>query len=121
VTNEKGKISEADEQARIRDDALDALRDALEWCLTPAEWASVAGILMTMDSGAGGGLDLGDPRQRKALAEATVQLELAGPRRIEEVDRPAELAPPDVRERLNVLIEELSRPGGKEGTPGGKR
>ena len=121
VTNETGRVSKDDDQARIRDDALGALRDALEWCLTPAEWAAVAGILMTMDSAAGGRLDLNDPGQRKALEDVTVQLELAGPRRIDVVDRAAQAAPPDVRERLNVLIEELSGSAGKDGTPGGQR
>jgi hypothetical protein len=113
MTNGNG---EADGEAQIRDDALSVLRDALEWCLIPAEWSGVAAILRGLDAD-----DLSEPGQLKALQDATVALEFAGPRRIEVVDSAAESVPPDIRERLNVLIDELSRAGGEDGKPGGKR
>jgi hypothetical protein len=117
MTNGNG---EADDRARIRDDALSVLRDALEWSLTPAEWSGVAAILSRLGADAGA-LDLAEPGQRKAVEDATVWLELAGPRRIEAVDHATESVPPDVHERLNMLIEELSRSGEEGGIPGGKQ
>jgi hypothetical protein len=118
VTDETG---EAGEWARTRDEALSVLRDALEWCLTPVEWAGVAAILDGLGAAEGGGLGIADPVQRKDLEDATIQLELAGPLRIETVDRAAEPTPPIVRERLNVLIDQLSRPGEQGGQPGAKQ
>ncbi len=111
---------EADNRAQVRDDALSALRDAREWILTREEWSGIAAILSSLGQEAGH-LDLAEPRWRAAVEDATVQLELAGPRRIEAVDRAAEPAPPDVRERLNKLIEELSKNGEEVAKAGGKR
>jgi hypothetical protein len=109
------------ERAQIRDDALNVLQDALEWCLTPAGWAHIAAILDGLAAGTGSGLDLGDPERRKVLKDATMRLELAGPLRIETVDSAAKPAPPEVRERLNILIDYLSGADGRDGTPGGGR
>jgi hypothetical protein len=120
VNDETGEASKAGEQARIFDDALSVLRDTLEWCLTPAGWAGIAAILDDLLGGSGV-LDLTDPDRRQAVEDVTIRLELAGPLRIEAVDRAAEPVPPDIRERLNVLIDKLSASDGKGGTPGDKR
>jgi hypothetical protein len=115
---------EADDLARARDDALRALRDAREWVLTQAEWSGIAAILNGLGLGLGretGRLDLAEPKWRAAVEDATVRLELAEPRRIEAVDRAAEPAPPEVRERINTLIEALSATGEEDGKPGGNR
>jgi hypothetical protein len=121
VTDETGEVSEAGERTRTRDEALSVLRDALEWFLTPAEWAGVAATLDGLGADEGGGLDLADPVRRKALKDATIQLELAGPLRIEAVDRAAEPVPPSVRERLSVLIGRLSTPEDQGGQPGARQ
>ena len=113
MTNRNG---DADDGARIRDEALSVMRDALEWSLTPAQWSGFAAMLSGMETDR-----LAEPEQRKALEDVTVQLELAGPPRIEAVDSAAEPAPPVVRERLNVLIDELSKPGEEDSRPGGRR
>jgi hypothetical protein len=112
------------ERPRIREDALDVLRDAREWCLSPARWADIATILDGLAARMGGGLDLTDPERLKALNDATIRLERAGPLRIEAIDRAAKSAPPDVLERLNILIHKLSESSGaqgNDGTPGGER
>jgi CATRA-Associated Small Protein len=95
-----------DQSAQIRDEALSVLRDVLEWSLTPARWEDVAGTL----DGLGTGLDLADPGQLGALAEATIALELAGPVRITKIDKSAVPAPEGVRDRVNQLIHELTQP-----------
>jgi len=76
MTNGNGEASEAADRARLRDDALSLLREALDWFLTPAEWVDVAAILHGLDLEAGG-LDLAEPARRQALEDAVVQLELA--------------------------------------------
>lgn len=106
----------ADDLARIRDDALSVLRDAREWFLTAQEWSDMAAALSGLNVD-----DLAAPERRKALEDATVWLELAGPQRIQSVNSAAEPAPPDVRERLNVLIDGLSQMAEEDSGSGGRQ
>ena len=103
-----------DQSAQLRDEALSVLRDVLEWSLTPAGWEAVTGTLDSL----GTGLDLADPDQLAALNEATIALELAGPVRITRIDKSAVPAPDGVRDRVNQLIHELTRPERSDGADG---
>jgi hypothetical protein len=96
-----------DDAARIRDDALDVLRDILGWEdvrgweLPPARWQEIAEILETVESAqASGDLD--------ALATAIKQLELLGPKRTPIGSTPTVPPPLPVRERVGRTIHELS-------------
>jgi hypothetical protein len=92
--------------AEVRDDALSALQDVLEWSLTPAHWEDVEELLDRM----GDVLDLAGTGQRDALIEATVALEQAGPVRLTKIDKSAVPVPGQVRDRVNHLVHELTRP-----------
>jgi hypothetical protein len=101
------------ETAQIRDDALDVLADVLEWSLAPARWAEVEAALATLVDRP----DLADPDQAAALSDATIRLELAGPARISRIDTSAVPVPAEVRERVNHLVHELTRPGQAGNSP----
>ena len=91
-----------DGSAQIQEDALNVLRDVLLWELSPARWEGIAGVLEALAAD----LELGD---LGTLAEATIELELAGPVRITRIGAtPTEPPPPPVRERINQLIHSLS-------------
>jgi hypothetical protein len=96
--------------AQVRQHAREVLLDVPRWSLTPSGWAAVSAILDTLATG----LDLADPDQLAALAEASVALELSAPERLTEVDKAATPAPDSVRERVNVLIHELT-PSARQG------
>jgi hypothetical protein len=91
---------------QIQRDARDVLLDVLRWRLPPDRWAEISAILDNL----GTGLDLADPDQLAALAEASVALELAAPELLTEIDKLTGPAPDSVRERVNFLIHELSPP-----------
>lgn len=84
--------------AELREDALDVLRDALDWRMTEARWGVVAEAVrrmaVTVRSGDAG-----------AFREAVYDLELAGPVRATGVgDTPTMPAPEPVLEEVNELI-----------------
>jgi hypothetical protein len=83
-------------------DAVLVLEDLLTLELSPARWEGIAGVLEALVTEVAAG-DLNN------LAEATIQLELAGPVRITRIGAmPTEPPPPRVRERINQLIHSLS-------------
>jgi hypothetical protein len=91
---------------QIRSDARSVLQDVLRWCLTADGWAEISAILDKLEAG----LDLTGPDQLAALAEASLALELAAPPRLTEIDKLTAPVPGSVRERVNVLVHELTRP-----------
>jgi hypothetical protein len=95
-----------DELTQVRDDALDILRDMLDWSMTPASWAEAEAILDRLGSAP----SLADPDELARLSDATIALELAAPPRITKIDKSAVPVPDQVRERVNQLIHELARP-----------
>lgn len=89
------------EDALIRDDALNILRDILEWKLSKVRWETVAVLLDTMAA---------DPADLDAVSAVTTKLEMAGPVRITRIGAtPTEPPPPKVLERVNTLVDKLSR------------
>jgi|HubBroStandDraft_5_1064220.scaffolds.fasta_scaffold246073_2 hypothetical protein len=93
------------DQPQVLQDAVLVLEDLLTMELSPARWEGVAGILEALAAEVAAG-DLSN------LAEATIQLELAGPVRLTRIGAmPTEPPPPRVRERINQLVHSLS---GKE-------
>lgn len=91
-----------DHPQQVLQDAVQVLEDLQLWELAPARWEGIAGILEALATEVAAG-DLGN------LAEATAQLELAGPVRITRIGAvPTEPPPPRVRERINQLIHSLS-------------
>lgn len=91
-----------DHERQVLEDAIHVLEDLLLWELTAARWEGVAGILEAVAAEVAAD-DLSN------LAEATIQLELAGPVRITRIGAmPTEPPPPRVRERINQLIHRLS-------------
>jgi hypothetical protein len=92
----------SDLPGQIRQEALSVLRGMRLWKLPHTRWEAIAGILASMTAELeAGNLD--------AVAEATVQLEIAGPVRLDWIGAPpAEEPPPPVRERINRLIHQLS-------------
>jgi hypothetical protein len=95
---------------QVRSDAVSVLRDVLRWRLTPDRWGGISAILENL----GTGLDLSNPGQLAALDEASVALELAAPVLITEIDKLTGPAPDSVRERVNLLIYELSPRAGQD-------
>ncbi|MGH3566596.1 MAG: CATRA system-associated protein [Pseudonocardia sp.] len=84
-----------------RTDALDVLRDALEWRLTEARWGSVAAAVGALVAA----LRSGDV---DAFREAVSDLELAGPVRATGFgDTPTVPAPAPVRDEINELIHTI--------------
>jgi hypothetical protein len=87
---------------QVREDAVHVLEDLRLLELSPARWEGIAGILEALAAEVAVG-DLSN------LAEATIQLELAGPVRLIRIGAvPSEPPPPLVRERINQLIHTLS-------------
>jgi hypothetical protein len=96
---------------QVRRHTREVLLDVPRWSLAPTRWAAISAILDTLEAG----LDLADPDHHlAALAEASVALELSAPERLTEVDKAATPAPDSVRERVNVLIHELT-PSARQG------
>jgi len=90
-----------DQPAQIRADALIIVRHALKWEVPLARWQVIAEILAALAAA----LDAAD---LDAVAEATIQLELAAPVRITKIGASSQPPPPPVRERLNELVYRLS-------------
>jgi hypothetical protein len=86
--------------AVIRAEALDVLKDALQWQLTETRWPAIEQVLAAMHAAV-------TDRDPDALMAATADLELAGPLRTRatRIGAPPLLpAPPKVLERLNRLV-----------------
>jgi hypothetical protein len=82
----------------LRADALDVLRDVLEWRLTGLRWTAVTAALEAMSAA----LPSGDVASFRA---AVYELELAGPLRATGFgDTPSVDPPLPVREEVNELI-----------------
>jgi hypothetical protein len=91
-----------DQPEQVLQDAVHVLEDLLVWELSPARWEGIAGILDALAA------EVADS-DLSNLAEATIQLELAGPVRLTRIGAtPTEPPPPRVRERINQLIHRLS-------------
>ena len=88
-----------DDNAEIRAEALDALLDAFRWKLAAERWQEIFQVLAGMASALEG-------NDVTALAEATADLELAGPLRIIPIGV-ASGPPPEVRDLLNRLVHAL--------------
>ena len=91
--------------ANLRSDALDVLKDVVQWRLTATRWATVRGALDAMRAAYGAG-------DADALREAVYDLELAGPVRAnslagEEIGEP----PAPVYDVANSLRHDLSGEG----------
>jgi hypothetical protein len=85
----------------VRAEAVVVISDALQWRLTAARWQAIEELLAAMDAALAAD-DL------EALAAAITDLELAGPVRITRIGAaPAVPAPPQVRDRLNRLVNSL--------------
>jgi len=85
----------------VVEDAIDALGDVLEWRLTAARWEFISGILGRMTAAA-------TQPHGVALREATVELELASPWRINRFGDEVKGPPPKpVRDRVNQLVHTL--------------
>lgn len=92
----------------VRAEALEILRDVLEWKLPPARWAGVAQIVRSMAVA----VDAGDS---DALREATAELELESPPRVTRVGAVPVPQPKQDREetiRLTDSLEPGKPPGG---------
>lgn len=92
-----------------RDDALDVLRDALQWRLADQRWAAIRAAVDALRAAVRAGDADG---ARSAVAE----LELLGPVRATPVGRAPTVPPPDpVREEINELVHTLD--GSTEPSP----
>jgi hypothetical protein len=100
ITTGRNQVTERTQQ--VLQDAVHVLQDLLLWELSPARWDGIAGILDALAA------EVADS-DLSNLAEATIQLELAGPVRITRIGAAStEPPPPRVRERINQLIHSLS-------------
>jgi hypothetical protein len=88
--------------------ARNVLQDVLRWRLTADGWGEVSAILDKLQAS----LSLPGPDQLAALSMASVALELSAPERLTPIDKLAVPVPDRVRERVNVLIHELTPPAG---------
>ncbi|WP_069766881.1 CATRA system-associated protein [Streptomyces sp. LUP30] len=86
-----------------RDDAVDVLKDLIEWELAPQRWEQVDSIVDSLaDAVARGDGD--------ALREATAELELTGPVRITRIGAKSVIpVPEETRDRANHLVHALGR------------
>ncbi|WP_333735995.1 CATRA system-associated protein [Streptomyces sp. IBSBF 2806] len=86
-----------------RDDAVDVLRDLIEWELAPQRWEQVDSIVDSLaDAVARGDGD--------ALREATAELELTGPVRVTRIGAKSVIpVPEETRDRANRLVHALGR------------
>lgn len=82
-------------------DALDVLRDALQWQLTEARWAAVRPVVDELAAAVRDG--------RVDVARAAIaDLELLGPVRAKRFDDSPTVPPPEpVREEINELVDTL--------------
>jgi hypothetical protein len=93
----------------VRAEALDVVSDIDQWRLADARWQAIDQVLAAMAAA----LETDD---LEALAAATAELELAGPVRITRIGAtPVVPPPPQVRDRLNLLVHALG------GTSAGER
>jgi hypothetical protein len=93
--------TQADAAISVHSDALDVLSNVLTWQLAAPRWQVLEKVLVAMDTA----LQAND---LEALAEATIQLELAGPVRITRIGDTSVSAPTDaVRGRVAHLIRSL--------------
>ena len=98
MTSEKHALSL---DAGLREDALDALRDALHWKLTARGWAGVAEVVAALDAA----VQVGDA---DAVQARVCELETRGPVRATGIDEdPKVCAPETVRPVLNALVRAL--------------
>lgn len=82
----------------LRADAIDVLRDALEWRLTGRRWSAVEAAVSSLTAAWRAG-DIA------ALRTGVYELELAGPVRATAIgDTPVVEPPEPVREEINELI-----------------
>lgn len=100
-----GGRSTVDADSLAREDALDVLRDALEWQLTADRWKAVEQTVDALDTA----LVVGDTA---AFREAVCYLERVGPIRATGFGQKPTVSAPDepVRERINELIHSLEDP-----------
>jgi hypothetical protein len=90
--------AEADTAKSVRSDALGVLSDVLMWQLAASRWQAIEEVLVAMDAA----LQAND---LEALADATIQLELAGPLRVTRIGGTPFSTPPDaVRGRVVQLM-----------------
>jgi len=86
----------------VHSDALDVLSEVLMWQLAAPRWQAIEEVLIAMAAA----LQTND---LEALAEATIDLELAGPVRITRIGGTSLSAPTDaVRSRVVQLIRSLN-------------
>jgi hypothetical protein len=84
----------------LRADALDVLRDALEWRMSSARWTAVAAGIEALSTA----VRSGDVARSQA---AVYELELCGPVRASGFGDPPVPAPEPVREEINELVHTL--------------
>ncbi|KAA0940810.1 CATRA system-associated protein [Streptomyces apricus] len=86
-----------------RDDAVDVLKDLIEWELAPQRWERVDSIVGSLaDALAQGDGD--------ALREATAELELTGPVRVTRIGGTSLIPVPErTRDRANHLVHTLGQ------------
>ena len=84
------------------------LQEVLRWRLNVDGWAEISAILDNLKAA----LRRADSDRLAALAEASVALELSAPERLTEIDKLTAPVPDRVRERVNVLIHELTPSAG---------
>jgi hypothetical protein len=97
--------------ADVRAEALDVLSDALQWQLAETRWQAIEQVLIAIDNA----LTADDT---EALAEATAELELAGPLRITRISAtPLVPAEPRVRDQLNRLVFSLGGTSAESSKP----
>lgn len=95
-----GQAGHIGEEARV--DALDVLRDLVDWRLTPARWDEQVGPLVDAMA------DAWATGDAVAFVKATADLELASPVRVIKIGSTEGAPPPDpVRERRNHLVHSL--------------
>jgi hypothetical protein len=92
---------------QIRQHTLTIVQNAQKWELPAARWEVIAAVLAVL-------LQALDQGNLDAVAEAAIQLELAGPTRITKIGAPAKPAPPPVRERLNETVTKLTKVSGED-------
>jgi hypothetical protein len=99
--------------AEVLNEARQAAEDALEWQLSPDHWRAIEPVLAALDAA----VKAGDV---VALADATADLELAGPLRIRTLGtQPVVPPPPPVLYLLNHLVHSLGgTTAGQSANPG---
>lgn len=86
---------------QVRADALDVLRDALQWRLVDSRWPAIAATVTRLAAA----VRTGD---EDAAAGAVAELEMLGPVRATAIGgTPTVPAPDNVREEINELVHTL--------------